>query len=159
MPNTGQKSTGLIAFDGSAESRAAVVTAAGVLGVDEVFVLTAWEPLHNSHGSHGTRTAHGDLDEQQDPAYQEASATCADGVQLCTEHGLSAKPLLVKCATAVWTAIVDSAEEVNADVIITGTRALRGWKSLVQTSVSDSIVKNAGRPVLIVPPVGEETAT
>ena len=42
------------------------------------------------------------------------------------------------------------------DLIVTGTRALSGWKSFLQSSVSESIIKNAGRPVLIVPPIEDE---
>ena len=38
------------------------------------------------------------------------------------------------------------------DVIVTGTRALTGFRSLWNNSTAEYIVRNAGLPVFIVPP-------
>ncbi|RRO89177.1 universal stress protein UspA [Corynebacterium bovis] len=154
--------TALIAFDGSDEARTAIREAARFLSSSTAYILTAWEPIHRqaarAAGMSGMMQhdwASTAAEEDDDPAYREAVAICREGVELARSHGFTTEPYLVESATAVWSAIVDAAEELDVDVIVAGTRALSGWKSLLQSSVSDSIVKHAGRPVLIVPPAGE----
>ena len=39
-----------------------------------------------------------------------------------------------------------------ADLIVTGTRATTGLRSLIQSSVADHVLRRGHRPVLIVPP-------
>lgn len=157
--------TCLIAYDGSDQSCAAIEYAARFLSVKHAYILTVWEPIHrqaaraagmsgmmqhdwSSDGSHESV--------QDDPAYTEAVAICTRGVELARQNGFETEPFLVESATAIWSAIVDAAEELQVDLIVSGTRALSGWKSLLQSSVSDSIIKHAGRPVLIVPPETDE---
>lgn len=60
---------------------------------------------------------------------------------------------MVESATAVWSAIVDAADELRPDVIVTGTRGISGWKSLWQSSTSDSVLHHADVPVFVVPPL------
>jgi len=47
--------------------------------------------------------------------------------------------------------IVAAAAEVNADLIVVGTRGLRGASRLLLGSVSSEVVLRAGRPVTVVP--------
>jgi len=47
--------------------------------------------------------------------------------------------------------IIEAAAEVNADLIIVGTRGLRGPARLLLGSVSTAVLSHAGRPVLVVP--------
>ena len=156
--------TVLIAYDGSAQSRAAIEYAARFLSTKKAYILTVWEPIHRqaarAAGMSGMMqhdwNGEGDNPAQDDPAYAEAVSICTDGVELARQNGFATEPFLVESATAIWSAIVDAAHELEVDMIVTGTRALSGWKSILQTSVSDSIIKHAGRPVLIVPPVGED---
>ncbi|HEY2938173.1 MAG TPA: universal stress protein [Gaiellaceae bacterium] len=48
--------------------------------------------------------------------------------------------------------IIDVADEVDAAVIVIGSRGLRGVSELFEGSVSHDVAEHAGRPVLIVPP-------
>jgi nucleotide-binding universal stress UspA family protein len=48
--------------------------------------------------------------------------------------------------------LVDVADEIDAAVIVTGSRGLRGVSELFEGSVSHDVAEHAGRPVLIVPP-------
>jgi nucleotide-binding universal stress UspA family protein len=47
--------------------------------------------------------------------------------------------------------LLDSASEAKADLIIVGTRGLRGPARLLLGSVSSEVLTHAGRPVLVVP--------
>lgn len=155
----------LIAYDGSEQSRSAIEYAAQFLSLEHAYILTVWEPIHRqaarAAGMSGMMqhdwSQEGDHEAtEDDPAYAEAVRICTEGVELARQNGFDTEPFLVESATAIWSAIVDAAEELQVDLIVTGTRALSGWKSILQSSVSDSIIKHAGRPVLIVPPgVGE----
>src|SRR5258708_16987854 len=51
-----------------------------------------------------------------------------------------------------WEGIVDVADEIDAAVIVLGSRGLNGAKELLEGSVSHDVAEHAGRPVLIVPP-------
>jgi len=53
---------------------------------------------------------------------------------------------------ATWEGIVDVADEIDAAVIVLGSRGLTGLRDLLQGSVSHDVAERAGRPVLIVPP-------
>ena len=53
--------------------------------------------------------------------------------------------------------IVEVADELDACLIVYGTRGLGGMRGLVLGSVSRAVLQHAGRPMLIaaVPPVSE----
>ena len=155
--------TVLIAFDGSDEARGAIDYAGRFLSTKNAYILTVWEPIHRQ----AARTAgmsgmmqhdwSAVTDDTEDPAYADAVAICREGVALAEARGFATEPFLVESATAIWSAIVDAAHELDVSIIVAGSRALSGWRSLLQSSVSDSLVKHAGRAVLIVPPVDDDT--
>lgn len=153
-------STMLIAYDGSAEARRAMAYAARLLVPTEVEVITAWEPMHRTaartigmSGLHQAEWVAGAEDD--DPSYSKARATCREGMELAESLGLTARAHLVEAETALWCAIVDAAQELRPDVIVAGTRAMSGWRSLWQPSTAGSVLQNAGIPVFIVPPADE----
>ncbi|EJZ05210.1 universal stress protein, partial [Mycolicibacterium vaccae] len=53
---------------------------------------------------------------------------------------------------SVWQTIIEAADDLDADLIVTGTRATTGFRSLIQSSVADHVLRRGHRPVLIVPP-------
>lgn len=146
----------LIAYDGSEESKRALEYAGQLLRVKKAYILTAWEPLQRqaarTAGASGMMQPDWDsTTENGDPAHDEAVAICREGVAVAADAGFVAEPYLVETETTIWSAIVDAAEELDAGVIVSGTRALTGFRGLFSASTSDAVVKNAGRPVLIVP--------
>ncbi|WP_040357156.1 universal stress protein [Corynebacterium ciconiae] len=152
----------LIAYDGSPESQRALDYAASLLAPKHVEIITAWEPLYRqaarAAGQSGMKFS--DLqstdDETDDPAYQQALATCREGVNRAEELGLYAKAHLVESATSIWSAIVDASEDLRPDVIVIGTRAETGIRSFFSSSTTDSIVHNTNIPVFVVPPEDNE---
>lgn len=51
-------------------------------------------------------------------------------------------------------AIVECADEVEADLIVIGTHGRRGFQRAVMGSVATRVARTAGRPVLVVPAKG-----
>lgn len=157
-----QTQTMLIAYDGSPESQRGLRYAAQLLAPKHVEIITAWEPLYRQAARAASQSGLklSDLqsveDETDDPAYQQALATCRQGVSQAEELGLFAKAHLVESATSIWSAIVDAAEELRPDVIVIGTRAETGLRSLFSSSTTESIVHNTNIPVFVVPPASEE---
>ena len=146
--------TMLVAFDGSPESRRALEYAAKLLQPRTVEILTAWEPLHRQAARSVSLITLGV--EPEDPAHSAALKICQEGVELAQSLGLEARAHMVESATAVWSAIVDAADELRPDVIVTGTRGISGWKSLWQSSTADSVLHHADVPVFVVPPLVED---
>jgi nucleotide-binding universal stress UspA family protein len=58
-------------------------------------------------------------------------------------------------APPTWEAIVDVADEIDAAVIVLGSRGLKGIREQVAGSVSHEVAEHSRRPVLIVPPTNE----
>ncbi|AVH89133.1 Universal stress protein UspA-like protein [Corynebacterium camporealensis] len=153
--------TMLIAYDGTERAARAMECAARLLRPLQVEILTAWEPVARQAARAVSRTGmHQSTISpdrmEDDPAYEEAmeilSAGCGRGgvagpARACAPGGVLDDDCL---------AIVDAAQELDVDVIVTGTRALSGFRSWWTNSTADYIVRNAGLPVFIVPPENDE---
>lgn len=152
-----KKTVMLIAFDGSPTARRAVQYASRFLTADRAVVLTVWSPLDRGSGPSGY---HYDLDGPPDPhnddeidiALAEAQRINDEGLELALTAGLPAEPMRRAATFTVWQAIIEAADELDADLIVTGTRATTGLRSLIQSSVADHVLRRGHRPVLIVPP-------
>lgn len=149
--------TMLIAYDGSDQAARAMEYAARLLRPGTVEILTAWEPVARQAARAVSRTGlHQSTISpdrvEDDPAYEEALRICREGVAVAEELGLAGRAHLVESATTIASAIVDAAKELDVDIIVTGTRALTGFRSWWTSSTAEQIVRNGGRPVLIVPP-------
>lgn len=53
-------------------------------------------------------------------------------------------------------AILETADAVDADLIVMGTHGRTGWRRALIGSVAENVVRHSQRPVLCVPPGGEE---
>ena len=155
--------TMLIAYDGTERADRALEYAAQLLRPSTVEILTAWEPVARQTARAGSRTGmhHSTVSPdsvEDDPAYEEALKICRQGTQLAENLGLAGRAHLVESATTISSAIVDAAHELDVDVIVTGTRALTGFRAWWTNSTADQIVRNAGLPVFIVPQENDEDA-
>jgi nucleotide-binding universal stress UspA family protein len=146
-------STTLFCFDGSDDSRAALSAAAAHLMPGPAVVLTVWESValrvaRRAFVGGMTVDNEGDLDRAEEDA---ARAAAEEGARAAREHGWDAEARLARVRTTEWEAILDVANDVDAGLIVLGTRGLSGIKSLVLGSVSSAVLRHAGRPVLIAP--------
>lgn len=145
----------VLAYDGSHTARRAVKYAGRFLTADRAVVLTVWAPAQR-----GPEPSAVDLDGPPDPldtddidiAFADAQRTNTEGLRLARAVGLTAEPMCVAMEGTVWSTIIDAADSLDADLIVTGTRGTTGLRSLLQSSVADHVLRHGHRPVLIVPP-------
>lgn len=147
----------LIAYDGSENARRAVTYAGRFLSANRAILVTAWEPMVRQaarmSGLSGVMQSDWIPDDEvEDIAYTDAKATLEEGVALAESAGLTVEGRSAECRTAIWAAIVETADELDVDIIVTGTRGTTGLRSLLQSSVADHVLRHSHRPVLIVPP-------
>ncbi len=150
----------LIAYDGTPNARRAIEHAGAYLVVRRAIILTIWTPMRT-----GPDPVSFDLDGPPDPvdpgvaaepdiAFADAQRTNLEGAELARSAGLAAEPLCVPLKATVWRTIIATADNVDAGLIVTGTRGTTGLRSLMQSSVSDRVLRHGRRPMLIVPPGG-----
>ena len=96
--------------------------------------------------------ADADDEDHLDIAFADAQRTNLEGTELARSVGLSAEPLCFPVSGTVWRTIITAADNINAGLIVTGTRGNTGLRSLMQSSVADRVLRHGRRPVLIVPP-------
>jgi nucleotide-binding universal stress UspA family protein len=145
----------LVCYDGSDGSRNALRSVGPVLGSKDMVVLTVWEPLAVRLISSGGFAAVGlDNEEERSVDVQEEAAArtaAEEGARGAQERGFSAVPRVEKATTGIWRAIVDAANEIDAALIVCGTRGRGAVKSALLGSVSHAVLREAHRPVLIAP--------
>jgi len=141
----------VIAYDGSDESRRAIDVAAQLLAPRPAVVVFVG-PMPEDEGE---AVLVGDLgvgDYEAIAIDEEAAQKRAvEGAELAQKAGFSAEPNSV-LATPAWMGIVDTADRVNAPVIVVGSRGLNRLRQDLEGSTSHDLAHHAGRPVLIVPP-------
>lgn len=142
----------LVAYDGSADAKTALEYAASLFAGREAVILTVWEPLLVTLAGAESAAAGvvipPDGDETQAAA---ATRTAEEGAALASSLGLKAAARSASDSVAVWQTIDDVADEIGAEVVVTGSRGLTGLHSLLVGSVSAQVLKHARRPVLVVP--------
>ncbi|MFI7635568.1 universal stress protein [Nonomuraea sp. NPDC049400] len=143
----------LIAYDGSDDAKAAIAFAGKIMPGESAVVLTVWErvAMTSARASVGLMMTIDQLGEE-DKAIEEAMKELAqNGANLANQAGLDATPRCDVDSLAVWSTIVDVANEIDAKLIVTGTRGLGGVRSLLLGSTSDRVLHHAHRPVMVVP--------
>jgi len=148
----------VICYDGSADAQAAIDQAGLLMAGSEATVLVIWQTILETMTRHGVLgigmgmidTYGGDRGD--DDAIKEAAvATAADGTRRATAAGLVAQPRVVSRDDDIPAVILAEAAELDAGVIVLGTRGLGGIKSLMLGSVSHAVLHHADRAVLVVP--------
>ncbi len=148
-----------MAFDGSAESQAAVRAAADLLPGRLLVVLSVWEPQLGMAMIPPTDNLSGLSYIPPDPEmlamvdraqHEHADATAAAGAQIARDLGATAEPYAVPDEVNVAEKIVAVAEERNAAAIVVGSRGLGRVKSRLLGSTSKDLLHHTERPVLVV---------
>ena len=147
----------LIAYDGSDNAKRAIDYAGRFLTTSRAIVVTAWEPMVRQaarmSGLSGVMQPEWvPDDEAEDVALTDAKVTNREGVALAEAAGLKVEGQCTECSSAIWSAIVEKADEMDVDIIVTGTRGTTGLRALLQSSVAEHVLRHSHRPVLIVPP-------
>jgi nucleotide-binding universal stress UspA family protein len=147
----------LICYDGSADAQAAIDSAAQLMPGSHATVLVVWETMLESmtrNGSLGMGMGLAGLygGDDADSAIETAALdTATEGAQRADAAGLVAEPRIAKRDEDMTAVILAAASDVEADVIVLGTRGRGDVRSLLLGSVSNAVLHHADRPVLIVP--------
>ena len=144
----------LICYDGSKAAQRAIGAAAGLLGPRHAVVLDVGPVLTPAESvASVSSVVPGDAFEELNAA--DARTTAADGTERAQRAGFDAVAR-GRVSSPTWEGIVDVADEINASVIVIGSRGLTGGRELLEGSISHDVARHAGRPVLIVPPPHHE---
>jgi nucleotide-binding universal stress UspA family protein len=124
-----------------------------MLVAGSAIVLTVWQPLTarlTETGGFGVFALEdeSEIDEGERDA---ARAAAEDGVARAREIGLEAEARVEQAEIAVWKTIVNVADEVDAGLIVCGTRGRGSIRTALLGSTSHAVLQHAGRPVLISP--------
>jgi nucleotide-binding universal stress UspA family protein len=147
----------LIGYDGSVDAQAAIDRVGLLMPGSEATVLVIWETILEAMSRSGALGLGSGMlgvysDDGADAAIEKAARdTAAEGVQRAVAAGLVAQPRIANRDGDIAGVILGVAAEVNADMIVLGTRGLSGVKSLMLGSVSHAVLHHADRPVLVVP--------
>ena len=140
----------LICYDDTPEAQRAVETAAALFGPRSAVVLNVGSVLTVSES---IAVSEATVSVSEFMALNESSAKeIADtGAERALELGFEAtsRSLL---GEPTWQSINDVAADIDAWVIVMGTRGLHGAKEFFEGSVSHGVAQHASCPVLVVPP-------
>jgi nucleotide-binding universal stress UspA family protein len=145
----------LIAYDGSSHANGAIAEAGRELGAGRrAVVLTVHEPLEQiafAGLGGGTMVDPETLTVLRESAAKEASAVSEEGLRLAREAGFEAEAR-VEVAPSPWQAIVAVGDEIDAGVIVIGSRGRTGLTKVLLGSVASAVAQHSRRSVLIVHP-------
>jgi nucleotide-binding universal stress UspA family protein len=140
----------LICYDGSPTAVRAIETAAALLGLRRAVVLDVASSMMPAESLAGPYSAM--VGAALEETHAAESVRIADeGTEIARSSGFDAVARAT-CAVPTWEGIVEIADELDAPVIVVGSRGLRGLNEALHWSVSHQVAEHAGRPVLIVPP-------
>jgi nucleotide-binding universal stress UspA family protein len=140
----------LICYDGSSDAEYAVDVAAALFGPRRAVVLDVAPSMTFAEGMAATSSlVPGGAFEDLNTA--DALGRAETGAAHACRLGLDAVARAT-IASTTWQGIVDVADELDASVIVIGSRGLSGLHELARGSVSHDVATHARRPVLIVPP-------
>jgi nucleotide-binding universal stress UspA family protein len=141
-PRTGLRRI-VVAYDGSDSSARAVQFALrGLAGpATEIWIV---------HASEAPKTVAEPRTEEEQGSEPSAIGASLGAIQSQEDPGGHRIRVWIREGAAP-SVILSAATEVNADLIVVGTRGLRGVRRLVLGSVSNELVTRSGRPVVVVP--------
>ena len=142
----------LVATDGSEEAKLALSTAADLakstnseLHIAYVFPTAVQRPFPNPITARPAEVLEHELEEAMNQAQsfldREVGQVKGEGVEVADTHLTRGRP---------DTELVHLSEEIDAGLIIMGSRGLGGVRRALMGSVSDSVVRHAHCPVLVV---------
>lgn len=145
----------VIAYDGSDPAKGAIVEAGRELGTGRrAIVLTVYEPFDQISFLElrgGPVLDPATVSTMQETAARQATAVAEEGAGLAREAGFAAEPR-VEVGPSPWQEIVAVADELEAGVIVIGSRGRTGLKRAVLGSVASAVAQHSRRSVLIVHP-------
>jgi nucleotide-binding universal stress UspA family protein len=146
--------TVLIAYDGSDNAKAAIERAGAVLQHGPAVVATAWTSFEDAAPA-ALLALPGDMVREGTQALdeanlEEAEELAAQGAELARAAGFEVESRGVRSKGPFFAALVQLAEELDASVIVAGSRGRSALRAAVLGSVSTGLLHHTHRPVLVV---------
>jgi nucleotide-binding universal stress UspA family protein len=148
----------LLCYDGSDDARQAIDLAAATMPGAEATVLTIWETFvdamarANAMGAGWGLAMDYEDDGKIDRTSEQAARDSArEGADRARQGGLHAEPRIATRRGGIAETILREAAELDADLIVVGTRGRGDVKSFLLGSVSHHLVQHADRAVTVVP--------
>jgi nucleotide-binding universal stress UspA family protein len=149
----------LLCYDGSPQADHAVEAAARLFPGAHTRVLYIWEPVERIIARYAVLAPlmGEEVERVDDDLESEADKLLAHGVELAANGGLDAAPHRRRLGNTVWETVLAAADELGADVIVTGTRSLHGLREVIANTLSHHLIQHSPVPVLAIPtPVRED---
>lgn len=144
----------LLAFDGSDPARRAIEQAGALFPGRRAVVTTVWRSIESGAGAARVALPDAVVDdavERLDAAAGESALDIArEGAELATAAGMRATPDARVCGDAVWSTVLDAAEEVDAAAIVVGSRGRSAVQAALLGSTSSGVLHRSRRPVVLV---------
>ena len=148
----------LICYDGSASAEHVLAVTEKVVGNVPTVLLHIWNPPERVLAD-----AFADRQDDGGPTYEEletwvqerAADTLNEGQTLADSLGLPVTPRSERNRSTVPDTILEIADELDAELIVTGTHGTTAVQPGLLGSVSGAVVHRARRPVLVVPNDGD----
>lgn len=143
----------LLCYDGSDTSKRAITIAGQLLDPQAALVLHFWESWVAEAPALAalSRAVEGMASELDEIANEQSSKFTDDGVELAEQSGFDATGLSERAVGPGWMAVRDAANQHACAAIVLGSRGLTGISAALG-SVSNGVVHNSRRPVMVVPP-------
>jgi nucleotide-binding universal stress UspA family protein len=152
---TGDERPVLVAYDGSAESRAAVRSAVTLFPGRRLIVITVWEPglamALASISAVALRSSSPQITAETARVERDQAAHAADaGAELARELGATAESIPVTDETNVTVAIASEADRHEACAVVVGSRGLGRVKAPLLGSTTQGLLRSTRRPVVVI---------
>lgn len=143
----------LICYDTSPSAQRAMQVARDCLGDQPAVLLHVWSPPERIHpDSFGVGDSHGPSYEQLAQFDQErASEILVEGKRLAASLDLDVAVRAERSHSSVWQTILDVADELDCELIVTGTHGGTAVTTDLLGSVANPLVHHSRRPVMTVP--------
>ena len=142
----------LLCYDGSESAKRAIEIAGELFEPRAALVLHFWDSWVAEAPSLAalSGTVEGMAAELDEVADEQSSKLTADGVEFAEQSGFDATGLSERAVGPGWMAVRDAANQHACAAIVLGSRGLAGVSAALG-SVSNGVVHNSRRPVLVVP--------
>ncbi|MGW6740720.1 universal stress protein [Streptomyces sp. NPDC055025] len=144
--------TVLVCFDGSGPAVRGLGAALETMPSSELVVLAVWQSPATWLAEGGSIGAVEDYTAVEQAEKKTADESASAGTQRALAAGRQATARVEEASESVWETILGVADDIQAAVIVIGSRGRGALKGAVLGSVSREVLAHSTWPLLIVPP-------